>query len=139
MVNEDMGTWLMHHRARVAGKSPLAEPLHLHRQILDGLCIFLADGRIDIDNNTVEQTIRPTALNRENALSGEHDAGLRIGRLSPHISKRVAQCCRSVRLPVRHTNRHRQRPQAEPDQRADAVELFAAGKWRKSAVGPLRT
>jgi hypothetical protein len=33
------------------------------------------DGRIEIDNNSVERTIRPIALNRKNALFAGHDAG----------------------------------------------------------------
>ena len=40
-----------------------------------GLCRFLVDGRIEMDNNTVERTIRPIALNRKNALFAGHDAG----------------------------------------------------------------
>lgn len=40
-----------------------------------GLCIFLTNGRIEIDNNSVERTIRPIALNRKNALFAGHDAG----------------------------------------------------------------
>jgi hypothetical protein len=57
----DMRTWLTHHRARVAGKSPLGEALAYVAKYWDGLCVFLADGRIEIDNNTVERTIRPIA------------------------------------------------------------------------------
>ncbi|KQV14334.1 transposase [Rhizobium sp. Root1203] len=71
----DMRTWLTHHRARVAGKSPLGEALAYIAKYWDGLCIFLGDGRIEIDNNTVERTIRPIALNRKNALFAGHDAG----------------------------------------------------------------
>ena len=41
----------------------------------DGLGRFLNDGRVEIDNNTVERTIRPIALNRKNALFAGHDAG----------------------------------------------------------------
>ncbi len=41
----------------------------------DGLGRFLTDGRIEFDNNTVERTIRPIALNRKNALFAGHDAG----------------------------------------------------------------
>lgn len=68
-------TWLTQHRARVAGKSPLGEALAYIAKYWDGLCIFLTDGRIEIDNNTVEWTIRPIALNRKNALFAGHDAG----------------------------------------------------------------
>lgn len=35
----------------------------------------MTDGRIEVDNNTVERTIRPIALNRKNALFAGHDAG----------------------------------------------------------------
>ena len=36
--------------------------------------MFLNDGRIELDNNTVEPTIRPIALNRK-ALFAGHDVG----------------------------------------------------------------
>jgi hypothetical protein len=71
----DMRAWLTHHRARVAGNSPLGEALAYIAKYWNGLCIFLGDGRIEIDNNTVERTIRPIALNRKNALFAGHDAG----------------------------------------------------------------
>ena len=71
----DMHTWLVHHRARVATKSPLGEALAYIAKYWDGLKLFLTDGRIEIDNNSVERTIRPIALNRKNALFAGHDAG----------------------------------------------------------------
>jgi transposase len=71
----DMQAWLFHHRARVATKSPLGEALAYIVKYWDGLKLFLTDGRIEIDNNSVERTIRPIALNRKNALFAGHDAG----------------------------------------------------------------
>ena len=41
----------------------------------DGLILFLTDGRIEMDSNAVERTIRPIALQRKNALFAGHDAG----------------------------------------------------------------
>jgi hypothetical protein len=41
----------------------------------DGLTMFLDDGRIDLDYNTVERSIRPLALNRKNALLAGSDEG----------------------------------------------------------------
>ena len=41
----------------------------------DGLCCFLEDGRIEIDSNTVERSIRGLALSRKNALFAGHDRG----------------------------------------------------------------
>jgi transposase len=71
----DMQTWLLHHRARVAIKSPLGEALAYIAKFWEGLKLFLTDGRIEIDNNSVERTIRPIALNRKNALFAGHDTG----------------------------------------------------------------
>jgi hypothetical protein len=41
----------------------------------DGLILFLTDGRIEMDSNAVERTVRPIALQRKNALFAGHDAG----------------------------------------------------------------
>ena len=41
----------------------------------EGLSRFLDDGRIEIDSNTVERSIRPLALNRKNALFAGSDGG----------------------------------------------------------------
>ena len=71
----DMQTWLVHHRAGVTTKSPLGEALAYIAKYWDGLKLFLTDGRIEIDNNSVERTIRPIALNRKNSLFAGHDAG----------------------------------------------------------------
>ena len=71
----DFETWLTHHRARVSAKSPLGEALKYIAKYRMGLCLFLTDGRIEMDNNTVERTIQPLPLNRKNALFAGHDAG----------------------------------------------------------------
>lgn len=67
--------WLKHHRPRASAKSPLGEALAYIAKYRDGLGRFLTDGRIEIDSNPVERTIRPIALNRKNALFAGHDAG----------------------------------------------------------------
>jgi hypothetical protein len=59
----------------VATKSPLGEALAYIAKYWDGLQLFLIDGRVEIDSNSVERTIRPIALNRKNALFAGHDAG----------------------------------------------------------------
>jgi len=68
----DLEAWLTHHRARVATKSPLGEAPKYIAKYWDGLYLFLTDDRIELDNNTVERTIRPIALNRKNALFAGH-------------------------------------------------------------------
>lgn len=74
-IVEAFGIWLAQSRARVSAKSPTGEALKYIAKYWDGLCLFLDDGRIELDNNPVERTIRPIALNRKNALFAGHDAG----------------------------------------------------------------
>ena len=68
-------SWLLTNRARVSSKAPLGEALKYIAKYWDGLCLFLKDGRLEIDSNPVERTIRPIALNRKNALFAGHDVG----------------------------------------------------------------
>jgi hypothetical protein len=42
---------------------------------VQGLCRFPDDGRIEIDTNVVERSIRPIALSRKNALFAGSDEG----------------------------------------------------------------
>ena len=67
--------WLALYRPRTSAKAPLGEALAYMAKYWDGLALFLTDGRIELDNNPVERTIRPIALNRKNALFAGHDAG----------------------------------------------------------------
>ena len=74
---DDFGVWLRKQRARISPKSRLGEKLAYIANHWDGLQAFLTDGRVEMDNNIVENTIRPLALNRKNALFAGHDEGAR--------------------------------------------------------------
>ena len=67
--------WLAQSRARVSAKSPTGEALKYIDKYWEGLCRFLSDGRVELDNNPVERAISPIALNRKNALFAGHDMG----------------------------------------------------------------
>jgi len=61
--------------AAVSQKSTIAEAIRYALTRWSGLTRFLDDGRIEIDSNVVERTIRPLALNRKNALFAGSDGG----------------------------------------------------------------
>ena len=67
--------WLDLASLQVSAKSPTGAALKYIAKYWDGLILFLADGRIEMDSNAVERTIRPIALQRKNALFAGHDAG----------------------------------------------------------------
>lgn len=54
-------SWLAQSRARISAKSLTGEALKYIAKYWNRLCLFLIDGRIELDNNTVERTIRPIA------------------------------------------------------------------------------
>jgi transposase len=60
---------------QVSAKSKLGEAIRYALTRWDGLSRFLDDGRVDLDSNTVERSIRPLALNRKNALFAGSDEG----------------------------------------------------------------
>jgi transposase len=68
-------TWLEDQLARGSRRSALAEAIRYTLHHWEGLVRFLDDGRIEIDSNSVERTMRPIALSRKNALFAGHDTG----------------------------------------------------------------
>ena len=68
-------TWLELQLARVSTKSVIADVIRYGLNHWDGLVCFLDDGRIELDTNIVERSIRPIVLNRKNALFAGHDQG----------------------------------------------------------------
>lgn len=67
--------WLRGKLALISQKSKLAEAIRYTLSRWAGLGRFLDDGRVEIDSNVVERSIRPIALNRKNALFAGSDGG----------------------------------------------------------------
>jgi transposase len=74
-IVDDLALYLEARLRQVSRKSKLAEAIRYALTRWDGLRRFLDDGRIDLDSNTVERSIRPIALNRKNALFAGSDEG----------------------------------------------------------------
>ena len=68
-------TWLEEQLGKLPRSSETAEAIRYGLNHWQGLSRFLADGRIEIDTNAVERSIRPIALNRKNALFAGSDEG----------------------------------------------------------------
>ena len=75
-IAADLQRFLEARLAQASRKSALADAIRYALTRWDGLIRFLDDGRIELDSNTVERSIRPLALNRKNALfAGSDDGG----------------------------------------------------------------
>lgn len=68
-------TWLEQKLDIVAKRGRLGEAIRYGLTRWDGFTRFLDDGRIEIDSNIVERSIRTIALNRKNALFAGSDEG----------------------------------------------------------------
>jgi transposase len=58
-LGDDLHPWLEHQLVRLPGRSRLAEAIRYMQKLWDGLVLFLDDGRLELDTNTVERAIRP--------------------------------------------------------------------------------
>ena len=71
----DLKPWLSARLELISQKSDLAKAIRYVLTHWDGLNRFLADGRVELDTNTVERAIRPLALTRKNSLFAGSEGG----------------------------------------------------------------
>ncbi|GAA3935372.1 IS66 family transposase [Chitinophaga oryziterrae] len=77
-----LGEWMRHEYELVLPKSPISKALAYSLKRWDKLSTYVTDGRLHIDNNAVENSIRPTAIGRKNYLfAGSHEAAKRSAML----------------------------------------------------------
>src|SRR5215218_7165891 len=76
---EALHAWLTTQLGRVSGRSTLAEAIRYALRHWQGLVLFLEDGRLELDNNTVERALRPIALGRKNTHDRKSRRRTRIG------------------------------------------------------------
>ena len=75
-VREALRPWLEANKG--LPKSPWGQATHYMLGLWARLTRYLDEGRVEIDNNRVENTVRPLAIGRKNYLfAGSHDAAQR--------------------------------------------------------------
>jgi hypothetical protein len=74
-ILDELEPWLRAKLALISQKTKLAKAIRYALSRWNGLTRFIDDGRIEIDSNIVERSIRPIALNRKNALFAGSDGG----------------------------------------------------------------
>ena len=67
--------WSEQQLLRIPGKSDLAKAFRYGLARQEALCLFLADGRVAIDNNPAERALRPIGIGRKNWLFAGADTG----------------------------------------------------------------
>ena len=81
-ILESLGSWMKQAYAQVLPRSVIGKALGYSVQRWDALCLYTTDGKLNIDNNPVENAIRPVAIGRKNYLfAGSHEAAQRSAML----------------------------------------------------------
>ena len=81
-ILEALGKWMQQTYTEVLPQSAIGKALAYSITRWDKLMIYTTDGKLNIDNNPVENTIRPVAVGRKNYLfAGSHEAAQRSAML----------------------------------------------------------
>lgn len=79
---EALHTWMIKEYQAVTPTSPIGKALSYSMKRWKELTVFTTDGRLEIDNNKIENEIRPIALGRKNYLfAGSHESAQRIAMI----------------------------------------------------------
>lgn len=79
---KELHAWMVKEYPQVTPKSPIGIALSYSMKRWEELTVFTTDGRLEIDNNKIENEIRPIALGRKNYLfAGSHESAQRIAMI----------------------------------------------------------
>ena len=81
-ILEELRQWMIEQYKAVTPKSPIGKALDYSMKRWKELSAYTSDGRLEIDNNKIENEIRPIALGRKNYLfAGSHESAQRIAMI----------------------------------------------------------
>ena len=76
---ESLKGWMEHNYQQVLPKSKIGKAIAYSLPRWSRLSLYITDGRLQLDNNTIENAMRPVALGRKNFLfAGSNEGGKRL-------------------------------------------------------------
>ncbi|MGY3488051.1 hypothetical protein ACVW1C_005934 [Bradyrhizobium sp. USDA 4011] len=112
-------------------QSKLAKAINYALDHWDGLTLFFCDGRVEVDSNTVERSMRQIVMGRRNSLFSESEGGAEGWAI---LASLVNTGTRPGGLPDRCAGAHRVRANQEPS----AARAAHLGTGRRRAIAPHR-
>ncbi|MDO1451943.1 IS66 family transposase, partial [Rhodocytophaga aerolata] len=126
-----LGEWLVEEHSKVLPKSAIGKAIHYLVARYNKIYLYLEDGRLEIDNNPVENSIRPVALGRKNYLFAGSHAGAQRAAM-------VYSLLGSCKLQDINPNDYLQDVlQRLPDQPINQLKELLPPYWKKTEASPL--
>lgn len=89
-ILEKIKEWLTKNKTTVLPSSAIGKAINYMHTRIEALMVYTTNGSLEIDNNMVENVMRPVALGRKNYLfAGSHEAARRAGIIYSFIA-----CCK---------------------------------------------
>jgi transposase len=125
---EQFHSWLRSQQAARGGpvlpKSPMGEAITYALNQWDALCVYTADGDLNIDNNAAENALRRVAIGRKNWLFCGSDTG---GRTAAVLFSLIATCQRHKVEPLAYLRDTLTRIAATP---MSQLDQFLPDRWQ---------
>ena len=81
-VLKELKQWMISQYTKVLPASVIGKAIAYSLKRWEKLCVYVTDGRLSIDNNPVENAVRPVAIGRKNYLfAGSHEAAQRAAMI----------------------------------------------------------
>jgi transposase len=130
-VMDLLGEWLVEEHGKVLPKSAIGKAVNYLIARYNKIYLYLEDGRLEIDNNLIENSIRPVALGRKNYLFAGSHAGAQRAAM-------VYSLLGSCKLQGINAHEYLQDVlQRLPDQPINQLKELLPPYWKKTNASPV--
>lgn len=130
-VMDLLGEWVVAEHAKVLPKSAIGKAIYYLVARYNKIYLYLEDSRLEIDNNLIENSIRPVALGRKNYLFAGSHAGAQRAAI-------VYSLLGSCKLQGINPNEYLQDVlQRLPDQPINQLKELLPPFWKKTDASPV--
>ncbi len=130
-VMDLLGEWVVAEHSKVLPKSAIGKAIYYLVARYNKIYLYLEDGRLEIDNNLIENSIRPVALGRKNYLFAGSHAGAQRAAM-------VYSLLGSCKLQGINAREYLQDVlQRLPDQPINQLKELLPPYWKKNDASPL--
>jgi len=123
-----IGSWMKDNAGKYPPTSPVGKAIKYSANRWKELQVYITDGKFEIDNNLVENSVRPVALGRKNYLfAGSHEAAQNAAMMYSFFTS----CRRNDVNPFEWLKDVLERI---PDQSMKRLDELLTGRWKKGGV-----